>query len=205
MSAKSATNSMPLIHFTCVNPSWVSLRSRRGAPCSGGSGLPPAGIPSSGGSALRSPAGSRSSAANRLLHRLRVLQDLVIREADDSNALLEERCAAVFIVAAAAVVEVLAAVGFDSQAGGEAAEVDDVSRDGGLAAEVMAGELAAAEEGPEFSFCFGWGFAHLAGEGDQAWAVVALAGHGVDLGGEASLLSKRTPSLALPRGTGGGD
>ena len=31
MPAKSATNSTPLIHFTCLKPSCVSLRSRSGA------------------------------------------------------------------------------------------------------------------------------------------------------------------------------
>ena len=73
-----------------------------------------------------------------------------------------------------------------------------------LPPEVTAVQLAATQQRPELAFCLGRGFAHLPGESDQASAVVAFAGHGRDLGKEASRLSKQTPSPALPRSTGGG-
>jgi hypothetical protein len=61
---------------------------------------------------------------------------------------------------------VLTAVGFDNQPRLDTGEIDDVWRDGILAAEAPA-ELSLTEHAPERAFCVGGGGAKLAGAGND--------------------------------------
>ena len=93
------------------------------------------------------------------------------------------------------------AIGLDAQAGGQTAEIHDVSRDRHLAAKVKGVQLAAAQQRPELLLRVGGRAAHVSREGDQSSAMVAFAGHGDYVAAELCNLSNSAPS---PRSTGGG-
>ena len=141
---------------------------------------------------------------DRVPHRLGVLQNLVVREADDPDPILKQRSAAILVVLPGLLVVMLAPVGLDAQAGGETTKVDDVPCDWNLPAEMMTVKSATPQQGPESSFGFGGGFAHLPREGDQASAVVALSGHRNDILAMRHPACQNSPSPTLPRSTGGG-
>jgi hypothetical protein len=61
---------------------------------------------------------------------------------------------------------VLTAVSLDCQAGGQAAEIEDITRHGYLSAKAMPVHATAAQQRPKFLFRFRRRFAHLPREGN---------------------------------------
>jgi hypothetical protein len=87
-----------------------------------------------------------------------------------------EKAVADLVVGAAFVAVVLAAVELDCKLGSVAIEVEDIGRKWVLAAELVSGEAAVAEEMPEELFGIGGGLAEGAGEsesvGTEGWFAI---------------------------------
>jgi hypothetical protein len=105
----------------------------------------------------------------------------VIGETENADAELSQSRASASIVVDRIRLGVLTAVEFDGCGGCVAEEVEDVSFDGDLAAELESTELAVAEKGPEFLLRFGGLAAHVAREAAETGVGVAAGGHRVIL------------------------
>jgi hypothetical protein len=93
-----------------------------------------------------------------------VFKNVIVRKTQDADSFLGQNCGAAAIIVLGFGVIVLTAIGFDPEAGGQAAEVEDVTCHGDLPAEAVARQAAAAQERPKLFLGFRWLAAHLARE-----------------------------------------
>jgi hypothetical protein len=98
----------------------------------------------------------------------------------------------------------LAAVGFNADSGLQTKEIDDVTGDGDLLAEVETVDLTSPQEGPEFFLCVRGLLAHSAGAGDQSAGVIAFAGYGGNVAMTVGGSSNLPPPLLSPGVPGAG-
>jgi hypothetical protein len=100
-------------------------------------------------------------------HRLGLLQDVVVPEADHVQSGRIYGPGSFLVASLVGLLGVLAAVQLDGQLGLVAVEVQDVPAKWMLSAELETAQLLVAEEVPEQLLCVGGLLAHLTGERQQ--------------------------------------
>ncbi len=114
---------------------------------------------------------------DRIRHRICVLECIDVGESQHPNSQFRECLGSPLVVGPALMGRVLAAIKFNSDGVLLAIEIEYVSGDRMLAAELQAREALIAENGPKLLFRVGWFPAHAAGEREESTVIISTFLH----------------------------